>query len=408
MGRPRYQRGFVEETGVLVRKWKVHWFVRLTDGEGNEDRRHRSRIVGRKPGQKGPMSAADAELPELTKAQAQAILDQIILTETGAINAPRRDGSMKFRQFYKEYWLPMREATWRENTQITIKAVVEKHVLPRWGPQRLDKIDAPAAAKWLGEVAQTYSQSMVHKMRTYLRSVMLEAVEQGFIPRDPLKRVKRPRTKKPDKTYLTMEEVWALRDQLTNFRDRLILDILLATGMRPGELFALRWSDVMEGALYIDEGFSRGFLEEPKTPHSIAAVAVPAEIMDRIALWCAESKPLRPSEFLFPTQTGTCMYSENWRKRILQPAAREIGLRVNYQIIRRTVVTLSVQDGVSIKAVQAQLRHASVDTTMNVYAQVVTAAQSEAAQRIFDVMKRKAKTEQAENVLDGGEEEREK
>jgi integrase len=81
------------------------------------------------------------------------------------------------------------------------------------------------------------------------------------------------------------------------------------------------------------------------------------------------------------------MDSANWRKRILQPAAKLAGLRVNFQMLRRTVATLSIQAGVTVKAVQAQLRHASAETTMNVYAQVVTAAQGEAAEKMFRLMK---------------------
>ena len=200
--------------------------------------------------------------------------------------------------------------------------------------------------------------------------------------------------KRIDRSYLTEEDVWKLRDKMGGFRDQLILDILLATGMRPGELFALRWSDVLAGSLYVDEGFTRGRMEEPKTATSIGAVAVPAEIMDRLSLWCADSKPAAPTDMIFPTQTGTPMDSANWRKRVLQPAAELAGLRVNFQMLRRTVATLSIQAGVTVKAVQAQLRHASAETTMNVYAQVVTAAQGEAAEKMFRLMKpRKPPTE---------------
>lgn len=387
MSRPRYQRGFVEETGKLVKKWKVHWYVWITDGE-NEDRRHRSRVIGRKLSKDDRLlSAADADLPVLTKAEAQAELDRIIREEVGGVE-PRKDGAILFGDFWRQRWLPMRHGTWRTNTQLTNLAIIEKHIEPRWGRTRLDAIDVPAASTWLADLAAKYSPSFVHKARTYLRAIVQEAVEQGYLQKDPLRRLKRPQVKKRiDRSYLTEEDVWKLRDKMGGFRDQLILDILLATGMRPGELFALRWSDVLDGSLYVDEGFTRGRMEEPKTASSIAAVAVPAEVMDRIALWCADSKPAAPTDMIFPTLTGTPMDSANWRKRVLQPAAKLAGLRVNFQMLRRTVATLSIQAGVTVKAVQAQLRHASAETTMNVYAQVVTAAQGEAAEKMFRLMK---------------------
>ena len=373
----------------MVKKWKVHWYVWISDGE-NEDRRHRSRVIGRKPSKDDRLlSAADAALPVLTKAEAQAELDRIIRVEVGGSES-RKDGSILFGNFLREQWMPLRRPTWRANTATTILAVIEKHIEPRWERERLDKVDLAAASKWLGELAQKgYSSSMLHKFRMYLRAIIAEAVEQGYLAKDPLRRLKRPVTnKRVDRSYLTMEQVWALRDQVRGFRDQLILDILLATGMRPGELFALRWSDVMDGALYVDEGFSRGHMDAPKTAASIAAVAVPAEIMKQIEQWRRQSKPKDIQAFLFPSEIGTPLYSENWRKRVLTPAAETAKVKATFQVLRRTVATLSIQGGVSVKAVQAQLRHSSAQTTMNVYAQTVTEEQGAAATQIFRLMKR--------------------
>lgn len=147
----------------------------------------------------------------------------------------------------------------------------------------------------------------------------------------------------------------------------------------------------MEGSLYVDEGWTHGRMEAPKTASSIAAVAVPAEIMKEISLWRAEKKPASSRDMMFPSKEGTPIFGENWRKRILYPAAKRAGVRATFQIIRRTLATLALNDGVPVKAVQAQLRHASAETTMNVYAQIVTAAQGEAAERMFRLMRRPKK-----------------
>lgn len=392
MARPRYQRGFVEETGKLIRKWKVHWYVWITDSDGNEDRRHRNRVIGRRPS-KSPqlLSAADAALPEMTKAEAQAELDRIIRVEVGGVD-PRRDGGMTFGDFFRGQWLPVRVSTWRNNTKETNLAVFETHIEPRWGKVKLDQIDAPAAATWLGELAKTYSPSMVGKARCYLKSVVAEAVELKYLPTDPLRKLRKPKVvKRVDQTFLTPEEVHALRDQMRGLRDRLILDILIATGMRPSELFALRWSDVMEGALYVDEGFTGGRMEEPKTICSKAAVAVPAEIMTDVEKWRQESKPAIEKDLMFPSETGTPIYCENWRKRILDKAAKLAGVRVTFQILRRTLATLSLHSGIPLKSVQAQMRHANAQTTLNIYAKIVSAAQKDAAAGMFEIMRRPPK-----------------
>jgi hypothetical protein len=257
MGRPRYQRGYVEEIGKPLRKWKVHWYVYLTDAAGIEVRHHRNRVVGRKPGQTVPLNAADAALPELTRAEVQTILDGLIREQLGVQVPPRRDGTMKFGVFWREQWLPLHEGTWRRNTRIVNKLMLEKHIAPRWDNEQLGRIDAPAVSAWLTELAKTYSSSMVHTA---------------------------------------------------------------------------------------------------------------------------------PTDFIFPSANGSPIHSENWRKRTLAPAAARAGVRCTYQIIRRTVTTLSIDGGVSVKAVQAQLRHAHSQTTMDVYAQIVTEGQRAAAERIFELV----------------------
>lgn len=368
-------------------KWKVHWYVWITDGEGNEERKHRSRVIGRKP-PRGQMqlSASDADLPVMTRAEAQAELDRIIRVEVGDPET-RRSGATLFGEFWRERWLPLHRDTWRENTRNTIMAVLESQIDPRWGATRLDLIDATAAAAWLGKLAAEYSPSICHKARTYFRAIMAEAVEQGYLIKDPVRKLRKPQPRlKVDRSYLSAEEVQALRKAMHGFRDRLILDILLATGMRPSELFALRWSDISDTGLMIDEAFVKGWMNEPKTASSIAAVSVPAEIMGRLEQFRRESNPTDPQSIIFPSEAGTPIYSENWRKRVLYPAARAAKVRVNFQILRRTLATLALQSGVPVKAVQAQLRHSSADVTMNVYAQIVTAEQARAAETMFGIM----------------------
>lgn len=228
MARPRYQRGFVEETGKRIKKWKVHWYVWTTGGDGTDERHHRNRIVGRRPGKaEGPLNGADAALPLLSRDEAQAVLDRIIREEAGG-QSPHRDGAVSFGDFALNRWLPLRESTWRRSTKITNMAVLNKHLAPRWGKVRLDSIDATAAAAWLGKIAETYSPSMVHKIRTYLRAIVSEAVEQGYLQKDPLRRLRKPQARKrKDRSFLTAGEVQSLRDNMNGFRDRLILDILL-------------------------------------------------------------------------------------------------------------------------------------------------------------------------------------
>ena len=57
----------------------------------------------------------------------------------------------------------------------------------------------------------------------------------------------------------------------------------------------------------------------------------------------------------------------NWLNRVLKPLGDRLGIRVNHQILRRTFASLAYNTGGDLKDIQAQMRHASVNTTANVY-----------------------------------------
>lgn len=399
MNRSRKTRGSVEEVCCAFgyTKYKVHWHVYVTKSDGENARAHRSKVVGIKKVSlidHESVSIADEHLPVLTKNEARLELSRLIKEEAPAmmqqaiaVSQPTAPVPLvpTLGQFVDDTWLPSRRGTWRRNTELTVCRFLAL-IKNQWGATPLDKITEPACAAWLFESAVKRSGSFLHKLRLYLRSITAEAFDRGILPRDPLRRLKKPlAAKRTDRSYLTVDEIHRIRSEMKG-RDLLILDLALATGMRPGELFALKLDDVQDNGLFIDEGYTRGRMEVPKTRASIAAVAVPAGLMTRLRVWIAEGKCRGPQDMLFPSQAGTPIHSEHWRKRILAPAAKLAGVKCTFQVIRRTVATLSIAQGTSVKSVQAQLRHASAQTTMDVYAQIVTESQRAGAEQLFASM----------------------
>ena len=77
------------------------------------------------------------------------------------------------------------------------------------------------------------------------------------------------------------------------------------------------------------------------------------------------------------------MNDQNILKRHLQPAARKLGLPfVNWRCLRTSHATWLVQAGADPKSVQGQMRHSRISTTMEIYAQIVPAAQRVALQKL--------------------------
>jgi site-specific recombinase XerD len=91
-----------------------------------------------------------------------------------------------------------------------------------------------------------------------------------------------------------------------------------------------------------------------------------------------------PDDLVFQSvQKGVPMDDQNVLKRHLQPAARKLGLGfVNWRCLRTSHATWLVQAGADPKSVQGQMRHSRISTTMEVYAQIVSAQQRRCLQQL--------------------------
>jgi integrase len=144
------------------------------------------------------------------------------------------------------------------------------------------------------------------------------------------------------------------------------------TGMRSGELLALRWSDVelgdgARGKLHVRRSlsWSRANREEgvrarfypPKTKAGLRTITIAAELVAALKLWKVECPP---GELVFPHTDG----QPNCRDRVLRvglyPALRRAGLRrVNFHSLRHSCASAMIAAGAPITEIQHRLGHAS-------------------------------------------------
>ena len=110
--------------------------------------------------------------------------------------------------------------------------------------------------KHLNGLAEKYSRSVILDFRTYMKAILDEAVEQQYLERNPAGKLELPKTRKPSRRALAVEEIAQLLDTMSGL-DRLIVRMFLVLGLRPGELFALRRDDrVGPNQIRIDESIS--------------------------------------------------------------------------------------------------------------------------------------------------------
>ena len=85
--------------------------------------------------------------------------------------------------------------------------------------------------------------------------------------------------------------------------------MFLVFGLRPSELFALRWSDKGQNSLPIDSSITDGIDVETKTEGSNSSLWLPVSVDAELEWWTTASKDTAPDAFIFPSPRGTAIHT---------------------------------------------------------------------------------------------------
>jgi integrase len=268
------------------------------------------------------------------------------------------------------------------------------HLLPFFGSRFLeeitvDDVDAFVAAK-RDEGKATKS---VLNYVGLLGAVFTFAVKRGWCTTNPVSRADKPRNPRTvDIRYLTNHELAALLDATPpgsyGRLERVLYLTAAMTGLRRGELLALRWQDVDTnvGVIRVRRTYSRGRFDAPKTRRSSRAVPLAARVREELETHRTASRWGEEHDLVFAhPESGRVLDPSRVRKRF-QAAARRAGLRpIRFHDLRHTFGTRMAAAGAPIRAVQEWLGHSDHRTTM-IYADYAPDATQGAvwAARAFD------------------------
>ena len=205
-------------------------------------------------------------------------------------------------------------------------------------------------------------------------AILRTAVEWGHFSENPARGVRLPklRTVRP-KWVLTTGQAASLLEGLSPL-PRAMVGLALLSGLRRGELFALRWRDLDEQArlLTVREAVYEGRFGTPKTEAGLRQIPFSAATLQVVAEWRRYVKKAEPEALVFSTRFGKPISPNNILRRWVFPACAALNLpNATWLTFRRTYSTWAHDKGVPAKVVAQLLGHAKVDTTLNVYTQVL-------------------------------------
>jgi integrase len=244
--------------------------------------------------------------------------------------------------------------------------------------------------KWISSIE--LAPASVRYVHRVFSLIMELAVRDKRIPSNPGTGVRLPRVARPDKRFLTAEEVHRLADAAAQYpipevgeQYRALVLVLSFCGLRWGEVAALRVKrvDLLRRRLTVAESVTEvsGRLTwgTPKS-HQARQVPIPRSLVTLLTEVVAGKGP---DELVFTTWRGKPLRNLNFRRDVFDRAAEDAGLDgLTPHELRHTAASLAVSAGASVKSIQAMLGHSSAAMTLDVYAGLFDADLDGVAERM--------------------------
>lgn len=282
--------------------------------------------------------------------------------------------------FYCDGWLSKKAQKVKESTYIKYAVILEKHLKPCLGSCTLKAITSQRIEAFSCELLQhrQLSSKTVRDILVVLRSV-LDYMAREITGKSSTVEILYPREEQKEPRVLSREEQSRLTSYLLEDMDLCKFGAMLAllTGIRIGELCALRWTDLsaedrclrvaatlqrLQNNRDLEKGKTRMVFQPPKTGASARVIPL-TEYAFRL---CERMRPENPGVFVL-TGTDNFMDPRTLQYR-LQGYMRACGLEdVHFHTLRHTFATRCAEVGFEIKSLSEVLGHASTSITLKRY-----------------------------------------
>jgi integrase len=352
MPRQKYQRPTVYPAGSREKLWKAEWREYFTGTDDKQSSRHRSKTWSR---------------ATHTKAQAQEALDALLRAEKEG--PPKADGSITLIAFWDDIYYPIRIARWNTNTRRQAECFWRNHISPALGKLRLTDITKSSIELLLAKTAVGFGKAVVRGVLTRTHSILEEATDNDFIPRNPARKIHLPECRQPKGTRsLTVAEVHRLFETTTG-RDYLMWRCMVMTGARPSEMLALTRSDLTPGGLLIDESSIDG-KPAPTKNRKARNAPLPESLREEIEEWLSS----HDHQLMFPTPRGLMHRRSDYHMMAMEERAR-VSAKIpdlTFRMCRTTFASLFEGDEADRTGIMG---HHSPAFTLEVYRKPVTERQ---------------------------------
>jgi integrase len=251
-------------------------------------------------------------------------------------------------------------------------------------------VKSVAVEAWLKSIPR--ARGTKAKIRNIMSAVFTHAMRYEWVDKNPIKLVRQSAKRERIPDVLELAEIQLLLSKL-EVRERTLVLLDAGTGLRVGELLALRWQDVdfERLELNVTRSIWHQVVGDCKTEASARPVPLDSYMAEDLLRWRRQSAYPSDDDYVFASETmrGKQPYwPDNLMKRHIRPVAKASGIHKNigWHTFRHTFGTLLKANGEDVKTVQELLRHANSRITLDVYTQAVGSNKRAAQSKVVRMM----------------------
>jgi integrase len=335
--------------------WYGHW-------------RQNSRQVKRKIGPKRAPGSREG----LTRRQAERELQRLI----GEVQVkPRAGETLTVAEAARRYIAHAERRGRKRSTRANIESEVRVHLEPYFGTRALDSITSADVLDLIGTLeGKGLSPKSVRNVIATLSALFnfARAPQRRWAAENPCEGVELPAV--PDQTeirFLTLEEVDAaiahVPEGMYKAIDKALITTAAMTGLRKGELLALRWRDIDWPAarIRVRQNYVRGEFGTPKSRRSTRSVPMADEVGGELERLFKRSRSQGDGDLVFAhPASGEPLPKANVTRRF-RKALKAAGLDTSHRFhdLRHTFGTRCAAEGVPMRTLQEWMGHRDLATT---------------------------------------------
>ncbi|WP_411955106.1 tyrosine-type recombinase/integrase [Alkalibacillus sp. S2W] len=326
----------------------------------------------------------------------------------------QRAKNITFQEVASE-WFAVYQQSGNKETSIRLRRHEIDVLNNKFGQAKIEKIDFRLYQKVLYELHQIYAESSLRSIHACANMIFKYARKARLIKDNPGDDIELPKKQKTvdeiksdniDQKYLESHELNEFLDVVSKHGrplDRECFFLLAFTGMRPGEMCALKRPDLdfeknlidISKTIFSPNNNMREFeLTPPKTKGSVRVIEVEQDLMDMLANVINENKKQKlkyrtefddylDDDFVF-CRTNGYPFSPNhlWHRMRRIMGMTSIQKRATPHIFRHTHISMLTQEGDELPNIMERVGHDSPDTTLKVYTHVTNKMKKESSAKV--------------------------